>query len=71
MQTSKIGGKAISPMAAVREVGRDAAEFGLAGAFRGQGIGIVKAVISLTLFHEGRIWLTGAFRDHNIKNKVD
>ena len=32
--------------------------FGMRGIFRGQGIGIFKAVISLTLFHEGRIFLT-------------
>eukprot|EP00035_Acanthoeca_spectabilis_P020006 m.430696 g.430696 ORF g.430696 m.430696 type:complete len:311 (-) comp17203_c0_seq1:236-1168(-) len=71
MQTAKIDGKGISAGAAVKEVIRDAAEFGLAGAFRGQGIGIFKAVISLTLFHEGRIFLTEAFRTYNKKNEVD
>lgn len=65
MQTASIKGKGITPMEAVREVARDAREFGLSGAFRGQGIGIVKAIISLTLFHEGRIFLTEAFRSHN------
>ena len=71
MQTSKIGGQAIGPVAAMREVARDAAQFGMAGVFRGQGIGIVKAVISLTLFHEGRIFLTEAFRTYNKKNVVN
>merc|ERR1712146_304865 len=36
------------------------------GMFRGQGIGMVKAVISLTLFHEGRIFLTKQFKKHNV-----
>jgi len=68
MQTSKIDGKSISVGGAIREVARDAAQFGLSGAFRGQGIGIFKAIISLTLFHEGRIFLTEAFRTYNKKN---
>ena len=34
----------------------DMSKFGLAGVFvRGQGIGIAKAIVSLTLFHEGRM----------------
>lgn len=44
------------------------AKFGLAGVFRGQGIGIAKAIVSLTLFHEGRIWLTTKFKDYNKRN---
>ena len=43
----------------------DMAKFGLAGIFRGQGIGIGKAIVSLTLFHEGRIWIGGKFKEHN------
>ena len=35
--------------------------------FRGQGIGIFKAIISLTMFHQGRIFLTDTFRDRNKK----
>lgn len=68
MQTNSITGKSISVMEAVKEVGRDSAKFGLRGVFRGQGIGVAKAVISLTLFHEGRLWLQDAFRAHNVKN---
>lgn len=49
MQTSQISGKSISVTEAVREVARDSAEYGMRGIFRGQGIGIVKAVISLSL----------------------
>jgi len=68
MQTSSIQGKSITVVEAVKEVVRDSAKFGLRGVFRGQGIGIVKAVISLTLFHEGRMFLQDAFRDYNIRN---
>jgi len=68
MQTSKISGKSIGVVEAVREVIRDSAQFGLRGIFRGQGIGIMKAVISLTLFHEGRMFLQDAFKQRNIDN---
>ena len=34
---------------------------------RGQGIGIAKAIVSLTLFHEGRIFITNQFKQHNLK----
>ena len=37
------------------------------GIFRGQGIGIAKAIVSLTLFHEGRIFITNQFKQHNLK----
>lgn len=66
MQTSKISGNSIGVVDAVREVMRDSAQFGMRGIFRGQGIGIMKAVISLTLFHEGRMFLQDAFKQHNI-----
>ena len=46
------------------------AKFGLSGIFRGQGIGIAKAIVSLTLFHEGRIYLTNQFKAYNLK-KLD
>ena len=49
-------------------VGR--AELLSAGVFRGQGIGIAKAIVSLTLFHEGRIYLTNQFKAYNLK-KLD
>jgi len=68
MQTSKIDGKSIGVMEAIREVGADTQKFGLRGLFRGQGIGMAKAVFSLTMFHQGRIWLTDAFKDYNVKN---
>eukprot|EP00521_Asterionellopsis_glacialis_P005392 CAMPEP_0195266260 /NCGR_PEP_ID=MMETSP0706-20130129/11903_1 /TAXON_ID=33640 /ORGANISM="Asterionellopsis glacialis, Strain CCMP134" /LENGTH=291 /DNA_ID=CAMNT_0040320815 /DNA_START=22 /DNA_END=897 /DNA_ORIENTATION=- len=68
MQTSSISGKSIGVIDAIKEVGRDSAKFGLRGIFRGQGIGIVKAIISLTLFHEGRMFLQDAFKQYNIDN---
>lgn len=67
MQTSKITGKSISVGEAIKEVIRDSKEFGLRGIFRGQGIGIAKAVLSLTMFHQGRIFLTESFKEHNIE----
>lgn len=67
MQTSKIAGKSISVGEAIKEVIRDSKEFGLRGIFRGQGIGIAKAVLSLTMFHQGRIFLTESFKEHNIE----
>lgn len=68
MQTSKISGKSIGVAEAIKEVIRDSAQFGMRGVFRGQGIGIMKAVISLTLFHEGRMFLQDAFKQYNIDN---
>lgn len=68
MQTSKISGKSISVVEAVKEMIQDSAQFGLRGIFRGQGIGIFKAVISLTLFHEGRHFMQDAFKQYNIDN---
>lgn len=68
MQTSKISGKSISVTSAIKEVIRDSREFGMRGLFRGQGIGIGKAVISLSLFHEGRHFLQDVFKNYNIQN---
>ena len=66
MQTSSISGKAYSVGGAVKEMLTDMSAFGLRGIFRGQGIGIAKAIISLSLFHEGRHFLQDAFKQHNI-----
>jgi hypothetical protein len=65
MQTSSIKGKQISVAEAVKEVVKDSKEFGPRGIFRGQGIGVVKAIISLTTFHQGRIYLTDFFKKRN------
>lgn len=68
MQTSSINGKRIGLGEAVKEFVRDSNQFGLRGLFRGQGIGIFKAVISLTLFHEGRQYMQRWFKRRNAKN---
>lgn len=68
MQTNSIQGKSISVGGAVKEMVTDMAAFGMRGIFRGQGIGIVKAIISLSLFHEGRHYLQDTFRQNNIDN---
>ncbi|EGB12702.1 hypothetical protein AURANDRAFT_60700 [Aureococcus anophagefferens] len=65
MQTNSIKGKAISPIEAVKEMTADMAKFGLKGIFRGQGIGIAKAIVSLTLFHEGRMYIAAKFKASN------
>jgi hypothetical protein len=65
MQTNSIKGSSISVFEACKEMGADMAKFGLAGVFRGQGIGIAKAIVSLTLFHEGRIWIGDKFKAYN------
>lgn len=68
MQTSRIDGKAIGVVEACKEVVTDSKTFGLRGVFRGQGIGIGKAILSLTMFHQGRIFLADSLKAHNISN---
>jgi hypothetical protein len=65
MQTSSIQGKSIGLLAACKEIALDSKTYGLRGIFRGQGIGIVKAIISLTMFHQGRIYCTEFFKERN------
>jgi len=67
MQTADISGKHITLPQACQEMVLDSKTFGLRGAFRGQGIGIAKAIVSLSLFHEGRIFLIGFFKRYNEK----
>jgi hypothetical protein len=68
MQTSSMQNRGITTGEAIAEMAADMSKFGLAGVFRGQGIGIAKAIVSLTLFHEGRIWLTGKLKARNVAN---
>merc|ERR1719387_1011435 len=68
MQTNSIKGNSISVFEAIREMSADMAKFGLSGIFRGQGIGIAKAIVSLTLFHEGRIFLGRQLKARNKRN---
>lgn len=68
MQTSSIKGKSISLLEACKEIVLDSKTYGLRGIFRGQGVGIVKAIISLTMFHQGRIYCTESFKESNKKS---
>lgn len=68
MQTSKIDGKAIGVGQALKEIASDSKKFGLRGVFRGQGIGIAKAILSLTMFHQGRIFLADNIKDYNVRS---
>ena len=65
MQTSSIKGKSIGVKDALKELGRDMSQFGMKGIFRGQGLGMAKAIVSLTLFHEGRMFLTKQMKINN------
>lgn len=56
MQTNPISDSNIKLKDALKELITDSKQFGIRGMFRGQGIGITKAIISLTLFHEGRMF---------------
>ena len=68
MQTSSIKDRPVTLTHAFREVIKDGRTFGLRGIFRGQGIGMAKAIVSLTMFHEGRIFLTDCFKTRNKKS---
>ena len=68
MQTSSISGKRIGVVEACKELAADMSKFGLKGIFRGQGLGIAKAIVSLTLFHEGRIFLMDRMKVYNGTN---
>jgi len=68
MQTNSVQSKSISTFEAIKEMAADMAKFGLRGIFRGQGIGIAKAIVSLTLFHEGRLFLTSKLKERNVRN---
>jgi hypothetical protein len=57
MQTNPIKDKQIGIVEAIKEFSKDSKMFGMRGLFRGQGMGIVKAIISLSLFHEGRMFV--------------
>lgn len=65
MQTSSISGKRIGVVEACKELAKDMAQHGMKGVFRGQGLGLVKAIVSLSLFHEGRLYLTRQAKMYN------
>ena len=65
MQTSSMSGKSISVLDACKELSKDMAQNGMKGIFRGQGLGLAKAIVSLSLFHEGRLFLTRQAKSYN------
>ena len=68
MQTASISGKRIGVVDACKELATDMSKFGMKGIFRGQGLGMAKAIVSLTLFHEGRMFLTDKMKLYNQTN---
>lgn len=65
MQTASISGKRIGVLEACKELAKDMTQNGMKGIFRGQGLGIAKAIVSLSLFHEGRLFLTRQAKSYN------
>lgn len=57
MQTNSIHSPPITLRESLNELKKDVNMFGWKGMFRGQGIGMIKAIISLSLFHEGRMMM--------------
>ena len=68
MQTNSIKGKKIGVVDACKELSKDMTQFGMKGIFRGQGLGMAKAIVSLSLFHEGRLFLTNKMKIYNGTN---
>ena len=71
MQTSSIQGKSINVTSALKELALDMKQFGMKGIFRGQGLGLAKAIVSLSLFHEGRLFLTNRMKIYNGTNEIN
>lgn len=67
MQTNSINNKNITLIQACKEILIDGKNYGARGFFRGQLIGIYKAIISLTLFHEGRMFMESIISKGNEK----
>ena len=66
MHTNNIHNQPIPFLKAVKELIKDQQTFGLRGIFRGQTIGIIKGIFSLTMFHEGRLFLEKYFIKKNL-----
>ena len=65
MQTASPNKAPISVRTAIGELLQDTKQNGVRGLFRGQGLGTLKAIVSLTLFHQGRLVLTDWFTQSN------
>lgn len=66
VQASDIRGDRVRVSSALRELAMDSKAFGLRGLLRGNGLGIVKGIVSLSLFHEGRLAFEDGFRYWNM-----
>ncbi len=71
MQTASVRGRRVSITEATRELWVDAKTFGARGALRGNGIGIIKAILALSLFHEGRLFFTDIWIEHNKRMMIN
>lgn len=65
MHTNNIKNNPIKFSEAFKELVKDKNKFGIRGVFRGQGVGIFKGIFSLTMFHEGRLFLEKNFIEYN------
>ena len=70
MQTNPIKNKRINLKEASKVIIEDTRKFGLKGLLRGQGIGVVKGVVALTVFQESRILYQNSFKNYNIKHGI-
>lgn len=67
IQTSPIGEKPLSMRTGFLEIYKDTLKYGVPGFFRGQGVGIIRAILSLSIFHEGRMLIEDQFRSNNYR----
>lgn len=67
-QTASLTGKSIRATDAIKELMKDTQEFGLRGMFRGNALGIGKAILSLWSFHEARLYFTRVTSLYNISD---
>ena len=65
MHTNNIKNNPIKFSEAFKELVKDKNKFGIRGVFGGQGVGIFKGIFSLTMFHEGRLFLEKNFIEYN------
>lgn len=65
MQTNSIKDESIKITEAIKELVLDTKKFKLQGFMRGNSLGIAKAILSLSLFHEGRLFMQDRFIEYN------
>lgn len=66
MQTAPIKNKEITISEALKELLNDGKYYGIRGVFRGQGLGILKAILTLSLFHESRMFCEKMIEKNNL-----